>query len=301
MGFMININFYRELSLLYKDNNKQRIERFKNLNNKICEIYNIKDKGVFDIKSIKDVKGNQTDIGAFDAFSKKMILESTYVENIKLSQIQLFEIMESLLHEPKHLKQLLEYEKDSSYPGFYTSLPTHLGYHSQKEEDEAYIQTYLEMQEIIDSHNNTTGNEKLFYDNMQKYVDNRIKEHTKFKEEDIKNFENLDIKLGNFFATKNKKQENLLDILKTIKEDFQPNAYVSASYGKLLSTCTGYEKLNFKENICEIFEHDKTWYGKIESKNQINKHSAVFAIKDGNLNISSFVGITNLKFECWNK
>ena len=188
---MIEIDFYKEAIAILAETENERINHFKKLNKSICEIYNIDSKGIFSIEPIKDKEGNQTDIGSFDAFSKKMILESTYVENINLSQIQLFEIAESLLHEPKHLKQLLKYEKDNStYPGFYTSLPTHLGYHLQKEEDEAYMQTYLEMQEIIDGHKNTTGNEKLFYDNMQKYVNSRIKEHIKIKEEDVKNFKN---------------------------------------------------------------------------------------------------------------
>ena len=143
---MIDINFYKEAVNILTETEFERNQHFIELNKQICEYYHIENQGEFDTKSMKDENGVQTDIGTFDVFSKTMFLEKTYVSKPNLSQIQLFEIIESLLHEPKHLKQLLEYEKDNNkYPGIYTSMPSGLGYHSQKEEDEAYTETFKEM------------------------------------------------------------------------------------------------------------------------------------------------------------
>ena len=293
---MINIDFYRETALLFKETNVKRIEHFIELNKQMCEYYHIENQGEFDTKSMKDENGVQTDIGTFDVFSKTMFLEETYVNKSNLSQEQLFEIVESLLHEPKHLKQLLEYEKDSSkYPGIYASMPSGLGYHSQKEEDEAYTETFKEMQEIIDYHKNTTGNEKQFYDNMQKYLDKRIKEHEFQKRTDVENIEKLSIKLGNFFTSNKKKEENLFNILPIIKKGLEPNIFLKESYKKSLPTCTNYEILNFNEAKATIFEHDKIWYCDLKSKNLIDIHQIIFEIKNDDLNISIFLGIKNNK------
>ncbi len=77
---MIGIDFYKEAADILAETKKERTEHFKKLNENICEIYGVDGEGIFNIKSIKDGKGIQADIGSFNSFSKEMILESTYIE-----------------------------------------------------------------------------------------------------------------------------------------------------------------------------------------------------------------------------
>ena len=147
------------------------------------------------------------------------------------------------------------------------------------------------MQEIIDVHKNATGSEKLFYDKMQKFVDDNIKFHNLAKTQDIKNLKNKNFDLGKHIFPSQKDKTLINEVLPVLKKELEPSVYVDASFNRYLPTCTAYEVVNLDESTCTIFEHSKTWYCKIESKSQINPHYATFEIKDSALNISIFSGI----------
>ena len=285
---MIDINFYLEFLRLSEENSLQREKHLNDLVLTVLEKYNT------NLVSNIEFNKNKDELGSFDPYDNKITIFNEEFLTKELTNEDMYEIIESVLHEPLHVKQYENYlENESLYPGFKAALPMGFGYFLQKEETEAFEKTFESIQNIVFSKTSTTGKEKEFYDGLKEYLikrqnifynscKNEIINLQLFYNEDLSSKEKLDNIL-----TENK---NFLTVCLDVKdiENHTQKADLIISKNQVFRT-----KNNTVTNSVTLFFKNNKIYGKIEKPGEFDKGKIYFRIENDNLTISNAFNLEN--------
>ena len=285
---MINTDFYKEFGRLILENSDERKERLLKLTKNFLNEYKTNSNPNIELNKNKD------ELGSFNSYDNKITIFNEELLTKELTNEDMYEIIESVLHEPFHVKQYENYLKDNSlYPGFKAALPMGFGYFLQKEETEAFEKTFEIIQNIIISKTSTTGKEKEFYNGLKEYLikrqnifysscKNEIIKLQLFYNEDLSNKEKL-----NNILTENK---NFLTVCLDVKdiENHTQKADLIISKNQVFRT-----KNNTVTNSVTLFFKNNKIYGKIEKPGEFDKGKIYFRIENDNLVISNAFNLEN--------
>ena len=288
MGGMINANFYQNYVLLLRSNSNERAEFLERLINQALSEYNINFIPKLEFNT------NQDELGSYDPYENILKVFNIDFLTKQLTNQDMYEIIEAVLHELLHVKQYEEYLKNkSSYPGFMAVLPMGYGYFLQKEEDEAFKKTFENIQNIISSKTNTIGKEKEFYDGLAEYLSERQNIFYNSCKNEIANlqlFYNEDLsdkeKLCNILVENKKFLTICLDV-KDIENHTQ-KADLIVSKNQVFRT----ENNTITNSVTLFFKNNKI-YGKVEKPGEFDKGKIYFKIENDNLAISNAFNLEN--------
>lgn len=167
------------------------------------------------------------------------------------------------------------------------------GYFLQKEETEAFEETFESIQNIIISKTSATGKEKEFYNGLKEYLierqnifydscKNEIVNLQLFYNENLSNKEKL-----NNILTENK---NFLTVCLDVKdiENHTQKADLIISKDQVFRT-----KNNTVTNSVTLFFKNNKIYGKIEKPSEFDKGKIYFRIENDNLAVSNAFNLEN--------